>query len=59
MNDYHNNCNQPYERHELVIKLLIKQVEDGVCLLNYIQEVQVGIFGISRGNCCRIKTENK
>lgn len=47
--------NWPYKRHELVIKLLIKQVEDRVGLLNDVQEVQVGILGIWWGDRCRSK----
>lgn len=38
---------KPDKRHEVVVELLIKQVEDGVGLLDHIQEVQVGILGIS------------
>lgn len=43
---YYITWNRPYKRHELVIKLLVKQVEDRVCLLNDVQEVEVGILGI-------------
>lgn len=38
--------NLPYQRHELVVKLLVKQVENRVSLLNHIQEVEVGVLGI-------------
>lgn len=36
----------------MIIKLLIKEMEDCVGLLDHIQEVQVGIFGIRRWNSC-------
>lgn len=36
----------------MIVELLIKEVEDCVGLLDHIQEVQVGIFGIRRRDCC-------
>lgn len=38
----------------MIVKLLIKEVEDCVGLLDHIQEVQVGIFGIRRWDGCVI-----
>lgn len=36
----------------MIIKLFIKEVENSVGLLDHIQEVQVGIFGIRRWDRC-------
>lgn len=47
----------PNKRHEIIIKLLIKEVKNSVGLLHHIQEVQVGIFGICRRNSWRDQTK--
>lgn len=47
-----NYSHLPNKRHEMIIKLFIKEVKNSVSLLHNIQEVEVGIFGICRRNSC-------
>lgn len=43
----------------MIVKLLVKEVKDCVGLLNYIQKVKVGIFGIRRWDGCANQKTNK
>lgn len=43
----------------MIVKLLVKEVKDCVGLLNHIQEVEVGIFGICRWDGCASRKTNK
>lgn len=43
----------------MIVKLLIEEVKDCVGLLNHIQKVEVGIFGICRWDGCASQETNK
>lgn len=54
----HYYSNSPNKWHEVIIELFIKEVKDSVSLLDHIQEVEVGSFGICRRNSYGGETES-